>query len=314
MQKNFVAAIETIIDLNLKVTDMITRKWFLSLSLVFAFSSLFADDVQETLIKQKTAGYIEAFNKHDPRALVSLFTENGHYVNPESGEEIIGRSALEESFKSRFQNAKGLQIDIKIGSIIFPTENEAIETGLIQAKQDGHEMREVAFKAYFEKQNGEWLIDEIRDIDIAAVPDQYQHLKELEWLIGDWVDEDEDVEIHTSYKWDTSKNFIFEKFTVVTEGKKELEGTQIIGWDPIQKKIRSWIFDTDGTFGESSWSKKDNSWVIESAQTLANGNRASAINVFTPTDSNSYTLESSGREVGGQILPDFGPITIKRKN
>jgi uncharacterized protein (TIGR02246 family) len=284
------------------------------LFLFFAFSNLLAQDSQqEALIKKKTDAYVEAYNKHDPDAVAAFWAENGEYINPESGKTIVGKAAIKAAFKSHFQAHGDTQLDVKINSITFPSKDEALEIGLFHVRRPGKKPKESAFKAFFENKNGEWLISEIRDVDIAAVPDQYQHLKELEWLIGEWVDKDEDVEIKTSYKWDSSKNFIFGNFSVTTEGKLELKGTHIIGWDPIKKKIRSWVFDTDGTFGESTWTKKGNVWVVENAQTLANGSRASAINIYTPIDQNSYSWEATGREVGGKILPDINPIIIKRK-
>lgn len=293
---------------------MIKGLYFSILSLVLAFSTLPAQDTeQENTIKQKTEAYVETYNKHDPHALAAFWAEDGEYVNPESGEIIQGRDAIEQAFKSRFKTAADLQLGLKIHAITFLSADEAIETGIFHVNRSGQKPRQSAFKAFFKKQNGEWLINQIRDVDIAAAPDQHQHLKELEWLIGEWVDQDEDVEIHTSYRWDTSKNFIFEKFSVTTEGDLELEGMQVIGWDPIRKKIRSWIFDSDGTFGESSWTKKGNAWVNETVQTLADGSLASSINIYTPINSNSYSWESSDREVGGQLLPDIGPITITRK-
>lgn len=148
---------------------------------------------------------------------------------------------------------------------------------------------------------------------IATLPNQYQHLKELEWLIGDWVDQDDDVEIQSIYRWDKLKNFIYQKFSIQAEGTSELEGSQVIGWDPIAKKIRSWIFDSDGGFGEATWIKKDKSWIVETSQTLADGSRASSISIYTPIDSDTYTWESTGREVGGKLLPNIDPIVVKKK-
>lgn len=146
---------------------------------------------------------------------------------------------------------------------------------------------------------------------LAITP--YEHLKELEWMIGDWVDQDPDVEILVNNSWDKSKNYITGTFSLATEGKVELTGTQIFAFDPTKQKIRSWFFDSDGGFGEATWTKKEKSFVSETVQTLANGSLASSINIYTPIDSNSYTFESTGREVAGQMLPDIEPIKIVKK-
>lgn len=146
-----------------------------------------------------------------------------------------------------------------------------------------------------------------------AADTPYDHLKELEWMIGDFADADPDVDIQVSNKWDTNKNIIYGTFAVVTGKDSVLTGTQVFAYDPITQKIRSWIFDSDGGFGEGRWDKKDKSYVVETIQTLANGSMASSVNIYTPIDANSYTWESTSREIGGQLLPDVEPIKIVRK-
>lgn len=146
---------------------------------------------------------------------------------------------------------------------------------------------------------------------LASTTDQ--HLKDLEWIIGAWIDEDPDVEINSIYRWNETKNFIVGDFSLSSAGKLELQGTQIIAWDHFKQKIRSWMFDSDGTFGEATWYKKGKSWVVENSQTLNDGSQASAINIYTPIDSNRYTWESEGREVGGILLPNIDPIIVKKK-
>lgn len=290
-------------------------RFLLSLSLLFFAVSSFVqgNTDNENNIQKLTDSYVDKYNKHDAKGLAEFWADDAEYTNPETGEVIQGRVAIEKAFQSRFSETNDLNMEVKVETLTFPSDDKAVETGTFYVKQSGQDIRTSAFKAFFEKKNGVWVIGEIRDVDIAETPNQYEHLKGLEWLIGEWVDQDDDVEIHTVNKWDESKNLIFGKFSVVAEGKQELNGMQIIAWDPIKEKIRSWIFDSDGGFGESFWNKKDKSWIVETAQTLADGSRASAINILTPIDADSYKWESTGREVGGQILPDIDPVTIIRK-
>lgn len=277
---------------------------------LLAFSALHAEE--KSTLEQKVKDYVAAYNKHDAPTVASFWAEDSDYISPITGQELKGRKAIEDSFQKLFQHLGDVKLDVKINEVKFPNENEAVVDGVFYLKRDGKDLQS-AFKTYFEKQNGQWLIVDVRDIDITQSADHYQHLKGLEWLIGNWVDADEDVSIDSSFQWDSSKNFIYQKFSVKTEGQLDIEGTQIIGWDPIRKAVRSWVFDTDGTFGESTWTSKEGSWVVETAQTLADGSKASSINTFTPVDANSYKWSSTGREVGGQMLPNIEPITIQRK-
>jgi hypothetical protein len=91
-----------------------------------------------------------------------------------------------------------------------------------------------------------------------------------------------------------------------------MSGTQIVAWDPSSERIRSWVFDSDGGFGEGLWSREENRWVIKAHSTLADGKKGTAVQIITKLDDNSFTWESIGREVDGELLPNVEPITIVR--
>jgi len=280
------------------------------LSLAVFFVSCNTND--EVAIRKQAQTYEAAFNRGDAKALADLWAEDAEYVNPESGEVISGREAIRKEFQVSLQERKNAHIEIKIGSITFPNSHQAVETGTAIVTRNGDVLSQTVYKATYEKQNGDWLITQVREVESMDVPTQYAHLKQLEWLVGEWVDKDQDVVIKINIHWDKFKNFLTQKFSVTVEGKLELEGRQLIAWDPVNEQIRSWMFDSDGGFGEGKWKKKGNSWVVETSQTLADGKRASAINIYTPIDHNSYKWESVGREVGGDILPNIAPVTVIR--
>lgn len=96
-------------------------------------------------------------------------------------------------------------------------------------------------------------------------------------------------------------------------GHVDLEGTQVVGWDPVAGTLRSWMFDSDCGFGDATWSKKDKSWVVKLNQVLPDGRKASATNVYTPVDANSYTWQSIGRKLDGQFLPNIDNVKFSRK-
>ena len=158
--------------------------------------------------------------------------------------------------------------------------------------------------------------DEAPATEAAPVPNddsRYQHLKELEWMVGQWVDQGDEVTINTTCNWTKNRNFMTRTFEVATSDGASLQGTQVIGWDPVAKRIRSWMFDSEGGFGEGRWKRDGNRWVVKSSQVLKGGRRASAINVLTYVDDNTFTWQSTGREVGGQMLPDVPEVTVVRK-
>lgn len=141
------------------------------------------------------------------------------------------------------------------------------------------------------------------------------NLKQLEWLIGKWVNNDEDISITSDYEWDNEKNFLVQKFFVDKAGPDDdIRGKQIIGWDPSQKKIRSWIFDSLGGFGEGTWENLDHTWYVSVRFTLPDGRRASATHIYQKVDDNTYNFSSQDRDVDGDVLPNVGPFkTIRQK-
>ncbi len=147
----------------------------------------------------------------------------------------------------------------------------------------------------------------------TAAPASASPLKDLEWLVGEWTDASGDSAIATTVAWTKNKRFSSYSFKVAAPGADDLEGTQVIGWDPAAGTIRSWMFDSDGGFGEGTWSKKDNRWMIKFKQVLPDGRKASATNIYTIIDKNTITWQSIGREVDGQFMPNIGPVKVVRK-
>jgi hypothetical protein len=59
--------------------------------------------------------------------------------------------------------------------------------------------------------------------------------------------------VQTKVDWAGDKNFLVRRFNVKGREQDETDGWEIIGWDPERQQIRSWIFDSNGRFGEPTW-------------------------------------------------------------
>lgn len=143
--------------------------------------------------------------------------------------------------------------------------------------------------------------------------DQASPLDELEWLIGNWIDEGEGSTIHTRCAWAKNRKFLTRSFAVTIEGEPSLEGTQVIGWDPIAQRIRSWTFDSEGGFGEAYWLRDGSRWLVKTKFVLATGERASCVNVITYVDPDTLRWQSIAREIDGEVLPNVPEATIVRQ-
>ena len=107
-------------------------------------------------------------------------------------------------------------------------------------------------------------------------------------------------------------NFLLQEMTIQVEGRDVMQVTQRIGWDPLAQRIRSWVFDTEGGFGEGVWTRLDNSWVIKSTGVRVEGTTASATSVIVPTGKDGYIWRVHDRVVGDDALPAL-EVKVVRK-
>ena len=283
--------------------------------LVMTLSHCYCQDQtnEESNIRRGTQAYVDAFNQHNADALANFLSDDALYVNPETGSTIEGRQAIKENYEDLFSNSSNAQLKVQIDSIRFPAKDHAIERGIATVTVPGEQDTESSFIVHFSKTNGAWKITRISEEDIVEPPSHYENLKALEWLIGTWVDENEDSTVKLDYQWDDNKNFIVLNYSVAVHGRKENDGQQYIGWDEFKKAFRSWLFDSNGGVGEGTWHKKGDKWVVDSAFTNSDGTRASATNTYTMLTNDSFSWESINREVDGEIMPNIPPMKIIRK-
>jgi hypothetical protein len=92
-----------------------------------------------------------------------------------------------------------------------------------------------------------------------------------------------------------------------------MSGIQFIGWDPADKQIRSWVFDSDGGFGQGTWTNKGNRWYVQQTGVLADGRKSSAVNIITKLDEGTCTLQSINRTVDGDLLPNIDEVKVTKE-
>lgn len=270
------------------------------------------NEKDEEAIRNTAHAYQEAYNQKDSAKLSALFAHDASYINPVTGESAEGRESIEKLFKEKFAKDQKQNLEVQIKSIEFPNKDEAIENGVMKVTVTGQPPLQVAYQLGYIKENGNWRINSINEIELQEASSHFQELKDLNWLVGKWEDYDDNVDILFDNQWDKYKNFITQNFTMKIYGQDDIEGKQIIAWDPVKEVIRSWVFDSDGGFGEGTWEKVDNSWYATMHFTLSDGRVATSKNIYTPVNEKSYTYASVEREVDGEILPDMDPVTVEK--
>jgi hypothetical protein len=140
----------------------------------------------------------------------------------------------------------------------------------------------------------------------------HEQLKQLEWLVGEWLDESPTEVVEHSFKWSEDGHYLLGTFVVQWEGLPAMKGDVRIGWDPLTKQIKSWIFDTEGGRAEGVWTRVDDGWVVKMTGVRPDGTTASATNSYVPLRRDQYQYSSVDRIVGGQQEPDQ-TVRIVRK-
>lgn len=265
---------------------------------------------EEAAIRSSAESYVKSFNQGDAKRLASHWTEDAEYITP-SGELVKGRDKIEQAFKKFFSDNQGAQVQVPISEIRFPRPNEAVEEGSAVVSCPGEKPKELTYEVRYVKRKAAWKIAHVEET--FSAPSNYEHLKELEWLTGEWVDDSKNADVETLAQWTRNKNFITLSFRVQFEGRPALEGTQVIGWDPLVKSIKSWVFDSLGGFGQGVWSRDGSRWMVRTTGVLITGEKTSAINIYTALDENTFTFTSIGREINGEPQPNIEEIRVVRK-
>lgn len=276
-------------------------------------SGVYGQQDDEALIRQSAANYVEAFNRHDAAAVAGMWMPAAVYENPVSGEQVSGRPAIEEQLQTLFDHAGKIRLEVDVTSVRFLSPHVAIEEGIARVFRDDQAPDATRYSALHVKSGDQWLIDRMTEQPWRTPPSSYSRLQSLEWMIGTWVDEDEAATVETTCQWTKNRNFLLRSFKISVDGQIDLSGIQLIGWDPADRKIRSWVFDSDGGFGEATWRQRGDRWVVSSAATLPDGKRSSSVNIISQIDDATMSWQSTGRELDGEILPNIEPIHIRKQ-
>ncbi len=263
-------------------------------------------------IAQNAEGFIEAFNRGDAKALAAFWTPDGDYTN-QSGRHLKGREAMEKAFQNFFTENKGLTLRIESESLRFATPEVAIEDGTsFVLGSDGTPPTRARYTIVHVKQDGKWFLSSVRDAPFVP-PSNHEHLRGLDWAIGDWSGENDkgDGE-HLSLSWTDNQNFIIGTFAATARGVSVGEATHWIGWDPQAKRIRSWIFDAAGGFGEGAWTRDGDNWVSKTKSVHQDGKNATATFYIRRVDADTLRLQGTDRTVDGKAIPDTKEYKLRR--
>jgi uncharacterized protein (TIGR02246 family) len=267
----------------------------------------------EQAIRSMARAFERVYNAGDAPAVAGFFTDDAEIID-EEGQRVQGRASIQDLFAAMFRDRPGAMIEFKGASLRFLGPDVAKEEGQTRVKPVGTEesARIRHYTLLHARQGGRWLLTSIREEHEGELS-HHERLKDLEWLIGEWVDESTDSTIHAACRWSDDKNFLLREFTIHVRGKPALSVTQRIGWDPLTRQVKSWVFDSEGGYGEALWTHNGEEWLIKSTGVLPDGRTATATNILTHVSPHAAKWCSIERTVGGQVVPDHEEFVIVRR-
>jgi len=266
----------------------------------------------EQAIRQSVDAFVRAYNAADAKTLAAMFTADA-LLSDERGHVVQGRDAIEKTFAAIFRRSPKGRMENSLGSIRFVSSTEAIEEGVTTITHDPAAPPERnRYRVVHAKRDGKWLMASAADLPGEPWPGEEQ-IGQLEWLIGDWVDEGAGSLILVSYRWTDNRRFILSEYRVQVKGRAAVTGSQRIGWDPAQKSLRSWVFASEGGFAEGLWTKQEDAWVVKFTAVPSDGQTARATNTLTRINQDRMSWQSRDRHLGDVAVPDFGPIFVVRR-
>ncbi len=288
--------------------------WLSSVAMpVFSQEANNDENADTTEIQVAIDSYVAAFNARDIEKLASHWSTGGVFVSSETGERTVGRDAIVTNLRALLAGDESPTLAVATESIEFISPNVALERGVATASFTGEQAIESDYRVVYVKTGGKWLIDRVTDEKRVAKITHVAELQPLEWLIGDWAIRGDGYLVEFSCQWTKNRNFISRKFKVIEGNETKSSGLQIIGWDAKEKKIRSWLFDSDAGVVMGEWMERDGQWVVNSKVTLADGAAGSFTGIFQQTDEDGYKWKKINQVLDGKLLPNVEEIVATRQ-
>jgi uncharacterized protein (TIGR02246 family) len=257
-------------------------------------------------IRQASAAYMAVLNKGDLEGVMVFWSPDADYVD-EAGKMTRGRDAIAALFKKSLSEQKGAKFKGQIHSLKLLRNEIALVDGSVEITSPDGTRDTNRYAVVWVKSGDKWLISSARDLptEIDHLPSlAYAHLQGLEWLIGDWVDQSDKVDVDISCRWAPNKTFLIMEYFVKREKEDPLVVTQRIGWDPYNQLIRSWTFDSRGGFNEGYWRRDGAPWIVGVSGILPDGGTGSATHIYDFVNQDAFTWRSMDREIDGQPVAD----------
>lgn len=270
------------------------------------------DPPEKAAVITNGRAYEAAYARGDVKALSEFFSDDADYLT-DDGRSFRGREAIEGAIRTGLEANRGGKLAIAVETVQVLSPETLLEKGATTVTFKSGDVSQAIYTAIHVKRDGKWKIHQLIETPVPALTPQ-DHLSQLGWLVGQWEETDKtnDLSIQSQYQWARGGNFLTRNITVKKGGNAVLEGWQVIGWDPLTERLRTWTFDGEGGFAEGSFTRDGDRWLHREAGMTPDGNRTSADSTFIKVNADRFTWESINRTLNGDPQPSIGRIEINR--
>jgi uncharacterized protein (TIGR02246 family) len=284
-------------------------------------------DRDKAAIRAAAQAYQEALSRGDGPALAAFWTADGDIVD-EQGNTLAGRKSATDVTKPAAGTVRP-DMRIRETNLRFLTDDVAIEDGTVEVGLPGiAQPVRGRFSATWVRGADGWKLAALRE-DRLDAPSDAETLQDLDWMVGEWtVVEDREGRpeaaagdkpaMEITVRWNANRTFLLRDMKIPVAAADEanqagtLNVTQRIGWDPLSRKIRSWVFSSDGGHGEAAWSRDGDAWVARTAAVLPDGTQTSSLNIYSFDGKDRCIWRSLPTHVGGEHAPAFTMVMTRK--
>ena len=254
----------------------------------------------------------KAFNAHNAPAMSALWTPDAVYSATVANTQVNGRDAIGEAYAALFQQQPTATLKVTISESKINGKTASL-LGMAEVTQKGQLPTRSLFRASLAKVGASWLFSSVEESELPA--DSPTGMSQLGWLAGTWTEALPSGDVKNTYHWVNGGAFLIRNYSREAKQGPAAEGTQIFGWDAEQQCIRTWLFDSNGSFGEGYWQRQSpDKWLNKMALKLPDGRRGSVTQIMTRKGDNEIILQSVDREIDGQFQPNTAPATMTRQS
>ena len=261
-------------------------------------------------VKTQLVSFSTMLAAGDAAGLAAMWTPDGEYID-EDGVTLKGRSAIQDRFTKVFGEDGKPQVKLVAEDIKFVAPTVVLVEGRVEHTGDAAALTESRYSAVMVHTESGWQFSRVAERNVGATS-SYDYLRQMEWLVGEWTAQNNGVTVHMRAEWLPNKNFILCRYETKKASGPNIVDIQVIGWDPIQEKPRSWSFDNSGGYGQGFWLKAGTQWICDSQGVENDGSVTHSRNILNITSPTAFTWSSVHRSVNGMAVGDAPALEVQK--